>query len=124
MDPHRGKQIVTPLISMFLEESTRNGRRQVLDLQESLLSRYGCDTIRLLQWGDARMLDQRYFSTGGIHMRAFYGWPQIGDVVSIFGVDMIVTTMGLLTFQARALRIDEESEHESETKSEDEGDRL
>lgn len=124
MDPIRGRQIVTPLVSMFLEERTRNGRLNLLELQETLLSRYGTDTVRLLQWGDARMLDQRYFNTGGLHLRSFYGWPQIGDVVCIFGIDMVVTAMGLLTFQARALRVEEESEQESTSEKEDEGDRL
>jgi hypothetical protein len=124
MDPKRAAQVVTPLVIMFLEEVARGGgARRLLDLQDTLLYRYGADMIRLLAWNDARVLDQKYFGTGGVYLRAHHGWPHVGDEVFVNGVCMVVTVTGLFTFNARAVRMGSHAEESSE-EEEDEGDRL
>ena len=124
MDPVRGKQIVTPLINMFLDEAARGGPRHLLDLQDTLLYRYGAEMIRLLEWNDARVLDQKYFGSGGVYLRAFYNWPHVGDEVFVNGVGMEVTVIGLFTFNARPVRMSDIAEDGSDKEDNDEGERL
>jgi hypothetical protein len=121
MNTERGRLVVPALMSMFLEKHAGEG---IAFLEFSLLDHYGEDTLRMLPWGDARILDQHYFHTGGTYLRAHHAWPQAGDVLYVAGRRMRVYACGLFTFGAAVDAIDFESSSSDSDREEDVGDRL
>ena len=125
MDPERGKRVVSRLVVTFLEWHTKHSRYTMDEMLDRLLDSYGLSMLQLLSWNDARVIDQRFYQTGGTLLRSFYGWPNVGSVVSVKGEDFYVTKAGLLTFSAS--QIGNGTLYDEESSSRDdhtEGDRL
>lgn len=62
-----------------------------------------CMPTFILGWGDSFLLDQMFFRAGGNHK--FSDFPtvpasaQVGDTVSVDGIERVISSAGLLTFQ-------------------------
>lgn len=64
-----------------------------------------CTPTFVLGWGDSFLLDQMYFHTGGnLKLSDYPDVPddvKVGDVVQLRSMPHVVTSVGLLTFNAR-----------------------
>ena len=98
MVPTQNVKVLNSMLVAFLNAHTHDSLYSMDLLQDKLVATFSQRTLQLLPIHEARILDQTFFHRSGMHLRALYGWPYVGSVVSVDGMDLHVTKAGLFTF--------------------------
>ena len=76
--------------------------QRVLDVDDTrneITRRFG-ESVNVMSWGEMFMMDMMYFKRGGNYQLFKYNYPEVGDVVTVDGVNRVVTVTSLFTFAA------------------------